>query len=93
MASNVCFRDCLTDRPTPYLGRRLPLAIWVKERLLVAVVHSKAAVPVSARSCHQMNVRILVSPSQSRPSQIHPQLGRWSRPDGYTTDNPDFPLI
>jgi len=28
-------------------GRRLPLAIPMNERLLVAVAHSKAAVPVS----------------------------------------------
>ena len=32
-------------------GRRLPLAIPLNERLLVAVAHSKAAVPVSAKVC------------------------------------------
>jgi Asp-tRNA(Asn)/Glu-tRNA(Gln) amidotransferase A subunit family amidase len=33
------------------------------------VVPFEAAVPLSPRSSHQMNVRILVSPSQSRPSE------------------------
>jgi hypothetical protein len=32
--------------------RRLPLAIPMHERLLVAVAHSRAAVPVSASNCH-----------------------------------------
>ena len=53
---------------------RLPLATPMNERLLVAVAHSKAAVPLAARAGHTTNVRFLVSPSQSGSSQIHPLL-------------------
>ena len=38
--------------PTPALGRRLALAISMNERLLIDVVHSKSAVPVSAVRGH-----------------------------------------
>src|SRR5271166_1851844 len=41
------------------MGRQLPLAMLVNERLLVHVTHSTADVPVSARSSHPMNVWIL----------------------------------
>ncbi len=40
--------------PNIELGRYLPSAIYKQERLLVAVGHSKPAIPVSATSGHQL---------------------------------------
>jgi hypothetical protein len=47
-------------RATVAWGRRLPLAVPMNERLLVAVGHPKPAVPLSANTCHSvgcLNVR------------------------------------
>jgi hypothetical protein len=48
---------CRCDRATAAWGRRLPLAVPKNERLLVALGHSNAAVPLSAK------------PSQTKPSR------------------------
>jgi hypothetical protein len=47
---DVRFQDHPIFGVAAELGRRLPLAIPMHERLLVAVAHSRAVVPVSAKT-------------------------------------------
>jgi len=47
-------------RPIAALGRRLPFASPMNERLLIDVGHPKPAIPLSASTCHSagcLNVR------------------------------------
>jgi hypothetical protein len=58
------------------LGRRPPLAIPLNECLLVAVARSIAAVPVSARPCHEPNVRFRRTPTGNRSGRRPPKAVR-----------------
>ena len=59
-------------RATAAWGRRLPLAVPMNERLLVAVVHSKAAVSVSARPGLEPNGRFRGTPAREQTGRKPP---------------------
>jgi hypothetical protein len=61
------------DHPTVALGRQEPLAIPINERLLVAVAHSKAAVPLTAKTGHQHRCIPRVSPGATQSSTDGPR--------------------
>ncbi len=70
-------------RATAAWGRRLPLAVPMNERLLVAVGHPKAAIPLSASSSHSvacLNVREGSRPAVRGKLTRLPLLSVVSRP-------------
>jgi hypothetical protein len=72
LQSYVRFGAAARPRSTAIMGRRLPLAIPMHERLLVAVAHSRAAVPDSANPSHQANGRFSDQFARSGPTGVHP---------------------